>query len=457
MQQARLALLGASLAACAGARPEPPHDAAGRECAVQLPPRRQEPASSLTSAAVRTTPVSQIVVHVQQKLAPIASMLEERVQRRLADGHFRIGPGGTVTYSAQRGALSLSVTRGAFVVETPVQAHAEACRGQSCYASCAPEAIVRAEVPLQLRPDYTFEPARVSLRFTRGCKVRALAGFLTIDVTGMLQNELDPQLAEVARQIDRQLPNLRPEAEKGWAQALAPRELPLGTCFVLQPQGVVQGPVEPSTETLHARFALLASPELRTRCGEPVPATSLPPLQSDMTLPSEGVVHFGMVTALSNLARGFEAAPPAAFRDERVRVSQAAVTAWGSDVRSELTLAGGVCGTVTLDARLAFEGDAQFIGIAAPRWQREESARIADRELDPGELANALSKLPRVAPLLSASALQAAAPTLASALSRPPVSVSARVSSVRPGGALARGDELVAWLEARGSLLITQP
>jgi hypothetical protein len=239
--------------------------------------------------------------------------------------------------------------------------------------------------------------------------VRALAGFLTIDVTGMLQNELDPQLAEVARQIDRQLPNLRPEAEKGWAQALAPRELPLGTCFVLQPQGVVQGPVEPSTETLHARFALLASPELRTRCGEPVPATSLPPLQSDMTLPSEGVVHFGMVTALSNLARGFEAAPPAAFRDERVRVSQAAVTAWGSDVRSELTLAGGVCGTVTLDARLAFEGDAQFIGIAAPRWQREESARIADRELEPGELANALSKLPRVAPLLSASALQAAA------------------------------------------------
>jgi hypothetical protein len=188
---------------------------------------------------------------------------------------------------------------------------------------------------------------------------------------------------------------LRPEAEKGWAQALAPRELPLGTCFVLQPQGVVQGPVEPSTETLHARFALLASPELRTRCGEPVPATSLPPLQSDMTLPSEGVVHFGMVTALSNLARGFEAAPPAAFRDERVRVSQAAVTAWGSDVRSELTLAGGVCGTVTLDARLAFEGDAQFIGIAAPRWQREESARIADREREPGELTRPGRRRPR--------------------------------------------------------------
>ena len=457
MQQARLAFLGASLAACAGALPEPQRGEASRECRRELPPPPTKPAPLVTSAAARTAPVSQIVVHLQQKLAPIASMLEGRVQRRLADGRFRIGPGGTVTYSAERGALSLSVTRGAFVVETPVQAHAEACRGQSCYASCAPEAIVRAEVPLRLRPDYAFEPARVSLRFTRGCKVRALGGFLTIDLTAMLQSELEPQLAEVSRQIDRQLPNLRAEAERGWAQAAAPRDLPLGTCFVLQPRGVVQGPVEPSTEMLQARFALLASPELRTRCGATPPATPLPPLRSDATLPTEGVIHFGMVTALSNLARGFEAAPPVALRDERLRVSQAEVTARGSDVRSELTLAGGVCGRVTLDARLSFEGDGQYIGIAAPRLPQGESERIAESDLEPSELADLLSKMPRVAPLLSASALQAAAPTLAAALSGPPVSVSAQVSSAQAGGALARGDELVAWIDARGSLLVTQP
>jgi hypothetical protein len=456
MQQARLALLGASLAACAGGVPAARHGEASRECTVQLTPRQLKPASQVTSAAARSAPVSQIVVHVQQKLAPIASMLEGRVQKRLADGRFRIGPGGTVTYSAERGALSLSVTRRAVVVETPVQAQAEACRGQSCYASCRPEAIVRAEVPLLLRADYGFEPARVSLRFTRGCKVRALGGFLTIDVTPMLQNELEPQLAEVARQIDRQLPNLRAEVEKGWAQAAAPRELPLGACFVLQPQGIVQGPVEPSTEILQARFALLAVPELRARCGEAPLATPLPPLHSDAALPPEGVVHFGMVTALGNLARGFEVARPAALGDRSLRVSRAEVTARGSDVTSELTLAGSVCGTVMLDARLEFEGDGQYIGIAAQGWPPGESQRIADGELEPTELANVLANMPRLVPLLSASALRAAAPTLAAALSRPPISVSAKVSSARAAGAMARGDELVAWLEARGSLLVTR-
>jgi hypothetical protein len=457
MQQGRLAVIGASLAACAGATPAGPRTDAGHECRVQLAPRQGQPAPPVTSAVARTAPVSQIVVQLQQKLAPIASLLEARVQKRLADGHFRIGPGGAVTYSAQRGDLSLSVTRSAFVVEAPVRARAEACRGQNCYASCTPEAVVRAELPLRLRADYGFEPARVSLRFTRGCKVRALGGFLTIDVTPMLQNELEPQLAEVARQIDRQLPNLRAEVEKGWLQAAAPHELPLGACFVLQPQGIVQGPVEPSTELLRVRFALLALPELRTRCGDVPPATPLPPLLSDATLPREGVVQVGMVTALSNLARGFEAAPPAALRNESVRVARAEVAARGSDVTSELTLSGGVCGTVALDARLEFEGDGQYIGVAVPRWPPGERERVAESELEPRELANVLSKMPRLAPLLSASALQAAAPTLAAALSRPPLSVSAQVSSSRAAGAAARGDELVAWLEARGSLLVSAP
>jgi hypothetical protein len=456
MQQAHLALLGASLAACAGAVPAAQRSDAGRECRVQLKPRQAEPAPPLTSAAARTAPVSQIVVHLQHELAPIASILEGRVQKRLADGQFRIGPGGTVTYSAQRGALSLSVTRSALVVETPVQAQAQACRGESCYASCTPEAVVRAEVPLLLRADYGFEPARVSLRFTRGCKVRALGGFLTIDVTPTLQSELEPQLANVARLIDRQLPNLRAEVEKGWAQAAAPRELPLGACFVLEPQGIVQGPLEPSTEILQARFALLGLPELRTRCGTAAPAAPLPPLRRDAALPPEGVVHFGMVTALSDLARGFQAAPPAALREQSLRVSRAEVTARGSDVTSELTLSGSVCGTVALDARLEFEGDGRYIGIAARGWPRGESERIAAEGLQPTELANMLAKMPRVAPLLSAPALRAAALMLAAELSHPPVSVSATVSSSRAAGAVARGDDLVAWLEARGSLLVTR-
>lgn len=424
------------------------------ECAIRLAPRPTN-TTSTAAAPTRAAPVSQIVVHLQQELAPLTTLLEGRVQKRLAEGKFRIGPGGTVTYSAERGALALSVSRTAFVVETPVQARAEACRGESCYASCAPEAIVRAEVRLQLGADYSFAPARVSLRFTRGCKVRALGGLLTIDVTPTLQGELEPQLQSVARQIDRQLPNLRTELEKSWPQLAAPRELPLGGCFVLQPQGVVQGPVEPSTERLHASFALLAVPELRQRCGETPAAPPLPPLLRDPALPAQGVVHLGMVTALSNVARGFESVP-GKLHGRNVRVSQAEVSARGSDVTAQLTLAGGVCGAVALDASLDFRGDGQFIRLARQQWPHGESERVARSELEPAELATVLAQLPRVAPLLSVSAFRAAAPLLAAALSRPPLSVSADVSSARAAGAVARGDELVAWLEARGSLLVTQ-
>lgn len=455
MPRARLALTCLVLAACAGGSTTPGTPGPGRECSVQLPPRQAKPVSG-AAPPLRVAPVSQIVVHLQQELAPLAAMLEGRVQRRLADGRFRIGPGGTVTYSAERGALSLSVSPTALVVETPVHARAEACRGENCYASCEPEAVVRAEVPLMLRADYGFAPARVSLRFTRGCKVRALGGLLTIDVTPTLQGQLEPQLAEVARQIDRQLPNGRAELEKRWLQASAPRELPLGGCFVLQPQGIVQGPVEPSRQLLHARFALLAMPELRVRCGETPAAAPLPSLRSDASLPAQGAVHLGMVTPLSNLARGFEAAAPVRHAGHGLRVAQAEVSARGSEVTAELLLSGGACGAVSLDASLDFSGEGQFIRLARGSWPNGEPERIADSELEPAALARQLAAMPRLAPLLSVSAFGVAAPALVTALSQPPVSVSANISATRAAGAAARGEDVVAWLEARGNLLVTQ-
>lgn len=455
MHRAGFALICLGVGACAASSsPLAPAVNGTGECSVRLAPA-QTSTTSKAGTPTRTAPVSQIVVHLQHELAPLTTLLESRVQKRLAEGRFRIGPGGTVTYSAERGALTLSVTRTALVVETPVHARAEACRGESCYASCAPEAIVRAEVPLQLGADYGFAPARVALRFTRGCKVRAMGGLLTLDVTPTLESELEPQLESVARQIDRQLPSLRAELEKTWPQLTAPRELPLGGCFVLQPQSIVQGPIEPSTERLHASFALLAVPELRLRCGATPSAIPLPALRSDPALPPEGVVHLGMVTALSNIARAFEAAP-GALRGRSVRVSQAEVTERGSDVTARLTLAGNLCGAIALDASLDFRGDGQFIRLVGETWPSGERERIADAELDPEELAGALARLPRAAPLLSVSAFRAAAPTLATALSRPPFAVSASVSSAHAAGAVARGDELVAWLEARGSLLVTQ-
>jgi hypothetical protein len=77
---------------------------------------------------------------------------------------------------------------------------------------------------------------------------------------------------------------------------------------------------------------------------------------------------------------------------------------------------------------------------------------LASSRLDPVRVTQALASTPHVTPLLSVSAFRDTAPRLASALSQPSVDVSATVSSTRAAGAIARGDQLVAWLEARGGL-----
>src|SRR6188508_3555985 len=191
-------LLGAAcLVGCAAGGGQAGSTSAGQaqECAVQLPPL-QASSPAPTGAVVRSARESQLVVHGEAPLSTLSLALEQRIQKRLAEGRFGIGPGGTVSYSVERGALSLSVTTTSLVIEAPVSARAEACRGQSCYASCEPQAVVQASVPLLLRPDYRFEPSAISLKFTRGCKVRALGGLLTIDVTPTLESELRPELAK---------------------------------------------------------------------------------------------------------------------------------------------------------------------------------------------------------------------------------------------------------------------
>jgi hypothetical protein len=121
-------------------------------------------------------------------------------------------------------------------------------------------------------------------------------------------------------------------------------------------------------------------------------------------------------------------------------------------VAAELALDGEICGSVALAAGLDFAGDGQFIALARPQITNAERARLASSRLDPVRVTQALASTVHVTPLLSVSAFRDTAPRLASALSQPSVDVSATVSSTRAAGAIARGDQLVAWLEARGGL-----
>lgn len=415
----------------------------GHACRVRLAPRAAESSPSAASP-IRTAEASQLVVHLEAALAPMVAQLETRVQRRLATGRFGIGPGGTVTYSAERGALSVATTASALVIETPVRAQAEACNASGCYASCTPKAVVRAEVPLMLRPDYGFAPTAVSLRFTEPCKVRALGGFLTVDLTPTIESQLEPELRQVGRRIDEQLPNFRVEAKKLWENLTVPRELPLGICLELRPSGLVQGPLRPSRDRLQARFAVLATPELRMRCAElsqPPAESPLPPLRVDPSLPEDGTLQLGMVTPLDRLASSLS-------------TPGAKLTVRGSDVDVALTLASDVCGELTFGASPDFSGDGQHIGLTRPVLTPSERQRLLDQDLDPSALVRELAASARVLPLLSVQGFREGAPALASAQSSPKLELSARVVSSRAAGAAARNDELVAWLEAKGSLTL---
>ena len=441
------------LGSCASGTPKAleGHEAGKAECAVTLEPRAKESPFS-RPVAEPSTPDSRVVVHAQTALGPLARTLEQRVPKRLADGTVRIGPGGTVAYSAERGALSVRVSRTALLIEAPVRAKAQACRGDDCYASCEPEGLAVAEVPLMLRSDYGFEKASVSLSFTRGCRIRALGGLLTLDVTPSLEAQLAPELRRVAREIDEQLPHLAPRVAQAWAELSAPHQLPLGGCFLLRPFGVVQGPLVASTVKLETRFAVLARPELRANCGDAVPLVPLPPLTTDDGLPEEGVVRLAMVTPLASLERALEAAQPLPLSGKRLRVAHASITAQGSSVDVQMTLGGDTCGDLGLAAALDFDGDGQHIRLAPAAFSPGERERLLTGKLDPSELSQALSRAASVSPLLSVPAFSAAAPPLAASLSQPSLDVRATVSSARPAGARARGDELVAWLEARGAL-----
>jgi hypothetical protein len=451
-------VLGAtSLAGCAaGAIPAGSASASQpQECAVQLPPAQQEAASHApTPTPIRAARESQLVVHAEAPLSTLSRALEQRIQKRLAEGHFGIGPGGTVNYRVERGALSLSVTSTSLVIEAPVSARAEACRGQGCYASCEPNAVVRASVPLLLRSDYRFEPSATSLRFTRGCQVHALGGLLTIDLTPTLESQLQPELAEVSRQIDQQLPDIRADVERAWAALATPRPLPLSGCLRLQPRAIVQGALTPSTTALRANFAVLATPELRSQCGDEAPPPSLPPLSRDLSLPEEGAVLLGMVTPLEGFEPSFLAAAPVPASQRSFKITGARVAARASDVDVTLELAGDVCGTTTVGAVPDFSGNGASIELARPTLDTSERARWKAAGIDSQAPVTALIASAHVTPLLSVSALRDAVPALAQAMSPPSLQVSARVSSAHAAGAAARGNDLVAWVEARGSVTL---
>jgi hypothetical protein len=462
-----LAMLLTSCGRSSGTAPvAAPPSASAAECRHRLGPRSvarpaAQPAPGPRGSSKVEPPLaarpSRLVVNAKLSLAKLRAELERKIAPRLADGNgVSLGPAGVLDYSVDRGALSLSIVRDYLVVETPLLGRAQACRRGRCYAACEPRALVRAEIPLWLGADYRFGRSRVSLEFTSGCKVRALGGMLNIDVTPLLRSALAPRLERVGREIDGRLPDVRAEVERGWRQLVMPRPLPIGGCLVVEPLGLVQGPVQQFGEAAHARFALLARPELRSDCSEPAPNEPLPPLTVDPTLPGEDVVTLGMELPLASLAREFEARAPEPGSKPRYHVAGATVEAAGKSVAAELELRGELCGAIAFQTSPTLAGEDGLIELTAGKLDAGERERIRAAGLNPEDLLQQLTRLPRLTAPISVSMLRAAQPAIGWLLSDPELSLDARVSSLHAAGAAVRGEQLIAWVEARGSLWLEQ-
>jgi hypothetical protein len=401
-----------------------------------------------------------MIVHADIKLAPLAKELEAKVSRRLAQERDRsIGMAGTLNYTVDRGPLRLLVEDNSLIVQTEVRAHAEACRGAGCYASCEPEGRATATVPLHLTPEYRFPPSRVAFMFTRGCEVRALGGLIKVDVTPTLRAELAPALRRVEQDIDAKLPSLRPQAEQLWSELVKPRSLPLG-CLVTSPRGIVLGPVTAANDAARVRFGLVAYPEIRARCGDDPSdangaAPPLPPLAQDPALPPEDDLVVALVGPLGAALSAVEGSEPIATGAGRARVVRVTAVANAPGAQADLALRGEVCGDVGVRTSFGWTDDGTALHMTSPAIVAGDLERVRGAALEPSTLGASLADL-RIAPALPPEGLKELVPMLATQLSSPTAEASAKVSTVKPLDAFAHGADLAARVVLRGSVDLRQ-
>jgi hypothetical protein len=442
-------------------------------CATRLPAR--DPASAAGSSArpLFASPRSTIVVHAEVPLAGVGQALELKVPRRVAEERDHdLGAAGRLEYTVDRGPFKVRVDKDALVVEAPLQGRAQACAKGRCYAGCAPEARVSARVPLRLGADYKLHSSEVRIDVTKGCEVRALGGLLTIDVTPILRGALAAQSRNLQASLDRELPDLRPQATRLWAELGKRRELPLGMCVDLVPEEITQGPASGTSESARLRFGLLAWPEVRIRCAGTVPPAPprapgaapglaaagapalprpLPPLRDDPSLGEAGDVHLAIVLPDDAAARAVaSAAEPVDFGGRRARIGRASGDV-PSGVLVELT--GEVCGDARMTATGVAWADAQSLRLTGAAPMPGEGERLVLAALDPARLAMTFERAPIALPI-AVSALETTLPELARGMSDDKLTVTATVASAQPESAGLRGKDLVAVALLRGAVTL---
>ncbi len=442
------------LTAACGPGAKGPSGGEGRVCAIQLldrPPQNPISAPALAEPPF-AAPTSTIVVHVQIPVAIVQRALEGKVPHRVAEEKDHdLGVAGRLEYTADRGPFRVSAKGDALLVATTVDIAARACAKGSCFASCEPRAEVTARVPLRLGADYKFKNPTVTIALTRGCQVRALGGFATIDVSPQIDSELQAMRPRLEQQIRAELPDLRPETERMWKDLVHARPLALGSCMRVLPEGIVQGKPLGEGDTANLSFGLIAHPELQTRCGDDPFMPRLPPLKDDDALPREGSIYLSVVLP--------KEAPAASMEGANVDLGSAHAHIGHADGATtqglSLQLTGEACGIVTVQSPgAAWMPDGHSVHLARTVLLPGEPERFAAARAEPDAFLRGLEKLPIPVPV-SAAEIGAMLPDLAKSESSPKLDVSAAISSTTPDSAGLRGrGEVIAVTLIKGAVTL---
>ncbi len=424
------------VAGCGPAATEGPRSVP-KTCEITLAPSPPE-----VSLPAQTTPArtSGLVAHVVVPYSRIARELEPRVPTRLADerGH-DIGVAGSLDLTVDRGPLVVSATDRDLVVRKNLRGQARACtQARGCYATCAPEAVAEVHVPLALTESYGFAQPRVTVKITRGCRIAALGGLVQIDITPTIEARIEPELRKVEQRLASELPSLKPQVVRAYAELSHPRDLPLGLgCAYVHPQGITQGPASATDKAVSLRFRLDVSPEVRPRCDAPAPlfAPLLPKLAHDGAMPASDETEISELVPLAAFARAAEATPPVELGAKVTRTTRAEARADADGLWIDATLEGEVCGPSRAHARPAWSTDALAIRLVDARPGTSDRDAFARAHLPGDALATFLGAHVAVTPKLTPRGLETGLPALAraAAAASPEVTVEAQTTSVAPG------------------------
>lgn len=352
---------------------------------------------------VGPVPESKLVLTGRIPLSRIADEIAGQVPTVVASGRRKpIGAPGRATYRVTRGGFTAKLSGSDLVVSTPLSVHAEVCKpiGPMCptYASCDPELLATARVPLVLGPKLGVGKSRVGVAVTRPC---AIAG---VDVTSKMMKVASRQTSNVERQIDRSIPALAKPAAEAWRRMHTTVRLDDGACLRVDPTTWSQATPVAKDEVLSVRVGLTGTLEVLGDCSDRgAPDEAPPELTRVEELPERGAVHVAV--------RGepqFERKVVDALR-ALPSVVDARVRSGGVDGRGVLalglTVRGAACGETWIFSALEWDGGTSAVRFSEPRpypGQSADASRAARALVASAELQGIRVPLKRVTEVQSA-------------------------------------------------------